>query len=57
MIVLDAWRFDMLNSQVTPNIARFAKNAWVFNNNLAAEFYTTWYIFLFIVFRKITGQR
>lgn len=35
MIVLDAWRFDMLNPTVTPHINQFAKNAWVFSNNIS----------------------
>jgi len=35
IIVLDAWRFDMLNSKVTPNIYKFAKKSWIFKNNLS----------------------
>ncbi|HYG53029.1 MAG TPA: sulfatase-like hydrolase/transferase, partial [Flavobacteriales bacterium] len=30
-IFLDGWRGDLMDSATTPNIARFAKNAWVFN--------------------------
>ncbi|ACJ21080.1 DUF3413 domain-containing protein [Coxiella burnetii] len=35
VIALDAWRFDMLNPDVTPNIYNFSKKAWVFKNNLS----------------------
>lgn len=35
VIVIDAWRFDMLNKQVTPNLSAFAKKAWVFNNHFS----------------------
>lgn len=35
IIVLDAWRFDMLNSEVTPNIYKLAKKSWIFTNNLS----------------------
>ena len=35
MIVLDAWRFDMLNPKVTPHIDQFSKNAWVFTDNFS----------------------
>ncbi len=33
VIALDAWRFDMLNPNVTPNIYNLSKKAWVFKNN------------------------
>ena len=33
IIVIDAWRFDMLNQQVTPHIQQFAQKAWQFNNH------------------------
>lgn len=35
IIALDAWRFDMLNSKVTPNIYKFAKKSWIFTDNLS----------------------
>lgn len=35
MIVLDAWRFDMMNPKVTPHIAAFAKKSLVFTNNFS----------------------
>lgn len=33
VIMIDAWRFDMLNSTVTPHINAFAKNAWQFTQH------------------------
>lgn len=33
MMVIDSWRFDMLNKEVTPNIDHFAKKAWVFTQH------------------------
>lgn len=35
VIVIDTWRFDMLNSLVTPTITSFSKKAWVFNNHFS----------------------
>lgn len=35
IIVLDAWRSDMLNPKITPNIYRFSKKSWVFKDNLS----------------------
>lgn len=35
IIAMDAWRFDMMNPKVTPNIYRFSKRAWVFKDNLS----------------------
>lgn len=35
MIVLDAWRFNMLNQTVTPHLTAFSKNAWVFEKNIS----------------------
>lgn len=35
MIAIDTWRFDMLNTQVTPNIRQFANQAWVFTNHMS----------------------
>jgi len=32
-IIIDAWRFDMLNEQVSPNIQRFSREAVVFKNH------------------------
>lgn len=32
-ILIDAWRFDMLNQDVSPNITRFSKDAVVFRNH------------------------
>ena len=32
-IVVDSWRSDMLDSEVTPNIHRFAENSWQFSNH------------------------
>lgn len=33
LVVLDAWRFDMLNEMVTPNLTAFAKSAVTFRNH------------------------
>ncbi len=33
MIVIDSWRFDMLNKSVTPNISQFAETASVFTEH------------------------
>ena len=35
LIVIDSWRHDMLNTQVTPNITKFASKAWQFNNHFS----------------------
>lgn len=35
MIVIDAWRFDMLTPDVTPTLYEFSKKAWVFNNHFS----------------------
>jgi len=35
MIVLDSWRFDAFNNQITPNINHFSKKSWVFSNHLS----------------------
>ncbi|HOJ13007.1 MAG TPA: sulfatase-like hydrolase/transferase [Deltaproteobacteria bacterium] len=32
-IVIDAWRFDMLNAEVTPNILKFSESSLVFANH------------------------
>jgi len=33
IIAIDAWRFDMLNKAVTPNITEFSNNAWTFKEH------------------------
>lgn len=33
MIVIDAWRFDMLNNAVTPHLLQFAKHSWQFTQH------------------------
>lgn len=33
IIVLDSWRADMLDPEVTPNIFEFAQNSWQFTNH------------------------
>lgn len=33
IIVIDTWRFDMLNSQVMPTLSRFAKQSWTFTQH------------------------
>ncbi len=33
IVSIDSWRFDMMNKTVTPNIAKFAKQAWVFSDH------------------------
>jgi membrane-anchored protein YejM (alkaline phosphatase superfamily) len=33
IIVVDTWRFDMLNQSVVPNINRFAQRSWQFKNH------------------------
>lgn len=33
MIVIDTWRFDMLNAEVTPNLYQFAQHAWRFKHH------------------------
>lgn len=35
VIVLDTWRFDVFNDQVTPNIYRFGKKSWVFSEHVS----------------------
>lgn len=34
-IIIDTWRFDMLNSAITPNLASFAKKSWNFKNHFS----------------------
>ncbi len=33
LIVIDTWRFDMLNQEVTPNLYQFAQHAWRFSHH------------------------
>jgi membrane-anchored protein YejM (alkaline phosphatase superfamily) len=35
VIVVDTWRFDMLNAQVTPAILKFSKKAWTFERHFS----------------------
>lgn len=35
IIVIDAWRFDMLTPETTPHVFKFAKRAFVFNHHLS----------------------
>lgn len=35
MIVIDTWRFDMLNAAVMPNLHRFSKGAWTFTQHMS----------------------
>jgi hypothetical protein len=35
IIIVDAWRFDMLDPVVTPNLYQFSKKAWVFNQHFS----------------------
>jgi membrane-anchored protein YejM (alkaline phosphatase superfamily) len=44
-IVLDAWRSDMLNREVTPNILEFSRNALVFANHYSGGNATRFGIF------------
>lgn len=34
-IILDTWRFDMLNDEVTPNLKQFARKSWFFANHFS----------------------
>jgi membrane-anchored protein YejM (alkaline phosphatase superfamily) len=35
IIVIDTWRFDMLNAEITPGIAHFSKQAWEFKEHMS----------------------
>lgn len=35
MIVVDTWRFDQLNADVTPTLTEFAKKSWVFKSHFS----------------------
>ena len=45
MIVIDSWRFDMLQPDVTPNIWKFAAQSAVYNNHFSASNCTRFGIF------------
>ena len=45
MIVVDSWRYDMLQPDVTPNIWKFAGGSWVFNQHNSAGNCTRFGIF------------
>jgi uncharacterized protein len=47
-IILDAWRFDMLNEQVAPNIHKFSQEAVVFTNHHSGGNATRFGIFTLI---------
>jgi len=53
LIVLDSWRADKLNEDVTPNIARFAKNSWQFTNHFSGANSTR--VGIFTLFYGIPG--
>lgn len=44
-IVIDAWRFDMLNEEVTPNVLAFSRKALVFTDHLSGGNCTRFGIF------------
>ncbi len=35
IILIDTWRFDQLNQQITPSITEFSKQSWVFNRHFS----------------------
>ncbi|ROR32554.1 sulfatase-like hydrolase/transferase [Inmirania thermothiophila] len=35
VVVIDSWRFDMLDPEVTPNLWRLGRQAWVFTDHLS----------------------
>lgn len=35
LIVIESWRFDAMNNEITPNISKFSKNSIVFTNHNA----------------------
>lgn len=45
IILIDSWRYDMLNPTVTPNIDSFSKKAWVFRNHYSGGNSTRFGIF------------
>jgi membrane-anchored protein YejM (alkaline phosphatase superfamily) len=36
MILIDTWRYDMMNPQTSPDIYKFSRNALVFNNHFSS---------------------
>lgn len=48
IILIDAWRFDMLNREVSPNITEFSKNAIVFRNHYSGGNATRFGVFTLI---------
>ena len=47
-MIIDAWRFDMLNADVTPNILKFSNEAVVFNNHYSGGNASRFGVFTFI---------
>jgi hypothetical protein len=45
LIVIDAWRFDALNEQLTPNLTRFARQSWRFEHHFSSANCTRFGIF------------
>lgn len=45
MIVIDSWRYDMLQPEITPNIWKLAGESWVFNQHFSAGNSTRFGIF------------
>jgi len=45
LIVIDSWRSDMLQPEITPNIWKFAAESWVFNQHFSAGNATRFGIF------------
>lgn len=45
IIAIDSWRYDMLSSEVTPEIYAFSKNSWVFKNHYSGGNATRFGIF------------
>ncbi len=62
-IILDTYRYDMLNKDVTPNILKFSKNAQVFKNHYSGGIATRFGIFSLIYgiysynWHKVIGER
>lgn len=45
LIVIDSWRFDALTPEITPNIWRFSKDSWRFDNHFSSGNATRFGIF------------
>jgi len=62
-ILLDAWRFDMLTEEITPNIKKFSENSLIFNNHFsggnASRFgiYTLFYSIHGYYWHNFLGER